>query len=328
MMMVYMYPMSSVEGYLFGIGDDSGVDGSEVGTPSSLFGHQLAKRRREQPQDVPRHEDDREPQDARIRGLFPSFFRQTSKSCRHQHNVEKRFTHMWVNMSHCRRELLYVLSERVVRIGQPTIKVAYPIVCLISEVKRVGIVDQSGSDGKSKLTLEKSDQTVHKGSRDCNKQPVDTVLEKESRILLNDGLDYSSVELSHIDGEKRSWHERSCVEHKKKELFTQGTWNWNPQKLEDLTDKFSVDSWTPLPLLWPLLQTTCFIRRCGLRISLCRLFRDGETSWAGTSEKITFASMVEHHTRCTGYHHNTGSTSSHMCMYHSQWSDDVSDEAV
>ena len=170
--------VSSIEGYLLCISDESRMYVSEVAISPSFLSYKLPKRGRKKLEYVARHKDHAEPQDARIVGVLPSFLCQTSKSYRHQHDIEKRLTDMWVDVCYGWRKSLDVFGEWMIRIGQSTIKVAHSIVGLAPKVEQVGIVNQACSDCKCQLALKKTYQTIDKSGRNGNKKPVDAVLEK------------------------------------------------------------------------------------------------------------------------------------------------------
>ena len=196
--------MSSIEGYLLRIGDQSRVYVPEVSISPGLLCYQLPERGREELEYVARHYDHADPQHARIMGEVTTFLRQASESRRHQHDVEERLTDMRVDVCNGRRKGLDVFGEGVIRIGQSAVEVADSVVGLVPEVEQVGVVDKACSDRKRQLALEETDQTVDEGGRNGYKQPIDAVLKEKPRILFDDRFDDPSVELGHVDREKCS----------------------------------------------------------------------------------------------------------------------------
>ena len=72
--------VSSIEGYLLRIGDQSRVYVPEVSISPGLLCYQLPERGREELEYVACHYDDTDPQHARIVGEVTTFLRQASES--------------------------------------------------------------------------------------------------------------------------------------------------------------------------------------------------------------------------------------------------------
>src|SRR6218665_3655557 len=64
-----------------------------------------------------------------------------------------------------------VLCKTLVDICESSIKVADSIVSLVTKVQVVGVPNESRAEHQSKLTLQKSDQTVDESGWNCDSQP-------------------------------------------------------------------------------------------------------------------------------------------------------------
>ena len=120
----------------------------------------------------------------------------------HQYQVEERLANVGVDVCDGRGEGLDVLSEGVIGVGEPRVKVAHSVVGLVLEVEGVGVVHETRADGERQLALDVADEAVDECRRECQEDPVHQECQEPGDVPLHDGFDQLPVQRRDVDGEE------------------------------------------------------------------------------------------------------------------------------
>ena len=234
--------MTTVEGDLLGVGDETRVRVAILALETRLFGDQLSERRRDPTQDLDREIDDETGEDGGLerRALAGLVLSEQHQLRSHEHDVEQRLGELRMEMGEIGAELGEILGETLIGVRESRVEILDAIVRVVRHVEIVEVMAHASAEGDRELVLEEADHAVDVGGGHREPEPLDDVPHKVPTALGDDRLDDGTIELRHLDAQERTRHQEARVQQQQQELLGRDARHRDAQQRDQLRQELSV----------------------------------------------------------------------------------------